>query len=78
MAEPTWYINKKETKIIINGEEWVPSSLLTSHNVCDYAVTPTASPKLPSVEEVMKFNSSLNIDDVQETLHAIYRLGNFA
>ena len=31
MAEPTWYINKKETKIIINGEEWVPVSLHTSY-----------------------------------------------
>ena len=38
----------------------------------------TASPKLPSVGDVMKFNPSLNYDDVQETLHAIYHLGNFS
>lgn len=32
MAEASWNKNEKETKIIINGEEWVPSSSLTSYN----------------------------------------------
>jgi len=38
----------------------------------------SSSPKLPSVGDIMKFNPSLNYDDVHETLHAVYRLGNFA
>ena len=49
----------------------------TTHN-SDYAVPPSDTPKLPSVDDVMKFNPSLNYDDVQETLHAVYTLGNFA
>lgn len=32
MAKSSWYKDKKETKIIINGEEWVPESLLTSYH----------------------------------------------
>ena len=27
MAQPTWHKDNKKTKIIINGEEWVPKTL---------------------------------------------------
>jgi len=36
MAEPTWYENKKETIVIINGERWLPE---TSHQIYDYEAT---------------------------------------
>jgi len=78
MARSTWYKDKNETKIIINGEEWVPSSLLTSYN-SDYSVQPKAPPKLPSLESINKhIDNCVDPCDVAIVQNAIKELGNFA
>lgn len=75
MAEPTWYEKVKKTVIIINGEEWVPKSLLTFDN----SVSDSASPKLPSLDDVYDEVSAPEWSGaIRETYYAIQRLGNFA
>jgi len=78
MARPTWHKDKKETKIIINGEEWSPKSLLTSHN-SDYAAASPA-PKLPSFDDVMEdcYDGCMDEDIIKEVYDSIKKLGNFA
>ena len=46
----------------------------------DYAVTPTASRKLPSLEDVMEdcYDGCMDEDTVKEVYETIKKLGNFA
>ena len=66
-------------QFVVIMQEFIENVQNTTHNSeCTVAQSEIASPKLPSVGDIMKFNPSLNYDDVHETLHAVYRLGNFA
>ena len=56
---------------------WLVKLLEQSDN-SDYAVPPTASPKLPSWNKVYENCTDVDKSDVQHILDVIKKLGNFA